>query len=57
MGWKNSWELQRNHHAMENNHVFFIHILQYLLIISSGNEMIANRRSSLSLEEDIFGFK
>ncbi len=35
----------RNRHAMENSHVFFVHILQYLLTIWDSSEIITIKRS------------
>jgi hypothetical protein len=43
---------------MKNNHVFFVHILQYLLITWGKSEMILlGEEASLSFEKDIFGLK
>ncbi len=39
----------RNHHAMENSHVFIVHILQYLFITWSRSEMNTIIKRSITL--------
>jgi hypothetical protein len=55
-----------NHYAIENNHIIFIHILQYFLIAWGRGEMIGIKRRMIarrqnvqwiSHEQDIFGLK
>ncbi len=49
MGCEKFMGVAKNCHAMENNHVFFVHILQYLFITWSRSEMIVIRRRSITL--------
>jgi hypothetical protein len=49
MGCEKFMGVAKNHHAMENSHVFIVHIFQYLLITLSGSEMIVIIRRSITL--------
>ncbi len=58
MGCEKFMCVARNCHATENNHVFFVHILQYLLIIFEIEvKWSLLEEALLSFEEDIFGLK
>ncbi len=41
-------EVANNHHAMENSHIFFVHIFQYFFITWGRGEMIVIRRRNMA---------